>query len=285
MRRSTTARVGQWDLVERIGTGQWSEVYAARPHDCPRDRPADYAVKIACSHPSLAATCGQLLQREGSVATRVSDPHLITVLEASQDHGTCYLVMPRLHGSTVRGALDARGRLSTAHALWVARQVAQALTALHRAGWLHGDVKPGNIMVAPTGHATLFDLGFAVKLASPECQSKKVIRGTMAYTAPEVISSTAALDQSADIYSLGITLYEMLTGHVPFATDDPDILFRAHRQRPVPNPRRVVPGLARQVHALICRMLAKQSLRRPTAAELIWHLAELEIELFDDRVA
>ncbi len=284
--QSTSERhVGAWTLVEQIGLGRWSRVYAARPRDCPATWPADYAVKIAQADKSWAATSRRLLEREHIVASQVVDPHVITVLEASISETLGYLVMPRLEGSTVRAALDAHGRFSAPHALWIARQVAQALAALHTAGWLHGDVKPDNIMVSPAGHATLFDLGFALKLRSSECRTDGEIRGTMAYTAPEMISASALVDQSADIYSLGITLYEMLTGQIPFPSRQMETLLRAHLEEPLPNARRAVPSLPSEVQRLIKRMTAKQPLRRPSADELVWQLAELEIEVFDDRVA
>ena len=96
-------------------------------------------------------------------------PHLIAVLSAQLETAPHYLVMPLLQGATLRTVLAACGPLPTPHALWIVRQIAESLAALHEAGWIHADVKPGNIHVSPSGHATLIDLGFALRRDSAEC--------------------------------------------------------------------------------------------------------------------
>ena len=101
-------------------------------------------------------------------------------------------------------------------ALWIARQVAEALEALNAAGWMHADVKPSNIRVSPAGHATLVDLGSARRPGESRSLADRPVVGTLAYMAPEMLLSTLAADIRSDIYSLGVTLYEMLTGRLPF---------------------------------------------------------------------
>jgi serine/threonine protein kinase len=276
--------LGKWELLAPVGEGEWSTVFRARPRDCPADWPADYAIKIARASGTRSCHAQTLIKREATIGRVVIHPHLIAVLSAQTDTAPHYLVMPLLQGATLRAALETCGPLPTPQALWIVRQIAGSLSALHQAGWIHADVKPGNIHVSPQGHATLIDLGFALRLDSSECAPGATLRGTMKYTAPEMISSAVPVDDRSDIYSLGITLYELLTGQPPFTDEDPGRLMLAHLQRAVPNPRRLLPGLHREVSHLLCDLLAKEPLRRPNAAELSRRLVDLEIATLEERV-
>lgn len=278
--------IGKWKLVACLGGGQWSTVYSARPRDCPDDWPADYAIKIArCGDQRERVRAEQLLAREATVGRTVVHPHLVTVFSAHLERVPPMLVMPRLPGATLEQAIVGQAPFATPHALWIVRQVAEALAALHTAGWVHADVKPGNIQVSSAGHATLIDLGFALSLGTEECAAGGSLRGSLTYTAPEMISSAVAIDQRCDIYSLGVTLFELLTGTPPFVERDPGPMMLAHMQRQIPDPRRKLPSLHRGVWELLQDMLAKQPLRRPGTQELVDRLVDLEIATFDERVA
>ena len=209
----------------------------------------------------------------------------MAVLSDHTDSSPAYIVMPLMQGAALGTALSQCGRFAAPHALWIVRQVAEALAALHRAGWMHADVKPSNIYVTRTGHATLIDLGFALKLDSPECAAGSSLRGTLTYTAPEMISSAVPGGARCDVYSLGISLYELLIGRPPFSDTDPGSLILAHLQRAVPNPRHVLPTLHRDLWQLLQDMLAKEPLRRPDAEELVQRLVDLEIATLEQRVA
>lgn len=196
--------------------------------------------------------------------------------------------MPRIEGCSVGALLEHRRReygcligaaKSLPQSVWIARQVASALAALHAAGWLHGDVKPENVLVSPQGHATLIDLGLARKLGTRECQGGEVLAGTLAYVAPEAFLPASVLTAESDIYSLGVMLYELLTGQPLFEELDPTAMALAHLRR-VPAPVSeaaldVPPPLA----LLVMRMLAKDPLRRPLASDVVRQLTRLEIEL------
>lgn len=286
-RRPTSSRVasclGEWELLGTIGSGEWSIVYQARPRDCKANWPADYAIKVARAGDARRPHADVLILREATVGRSVTHPHLVAVLQAHLATSPHYLVMPLLQGATSREAVSAMGPLPTPHALWIARQTAEALGALHAAGWLHADVKPGNIHVSPSGHATLIDLGFALQLDSDECARGAPLRGTLSYTAPEMISSAVPVDARSDTYSLGITLYELLAGQPPFADDDPGRLMLAHMQKEVPSLRRLRPGLNREVNDLVREMLAKEPLRRPSDQELVQRLIDLELATLEER--
>ena len=279
----TAACLGEWELLGTIGSGEWAIVYRARPRDCKANWPADYAIKVARAGDARRPHADMLILREATVGRSVTHPHLVAILQAHLAASPHYLVMPLLKGATAREAVAAIGPLPTPQALWIVRQTAEALCALHEAGWLHADVKPGNIHVSPSGHSTLVDLGFALQLDSDECARGASLRGTLNYTAPEMISSAVPVDGRSDTYSLGITLFELLAGQPPFADDDPGRLMLAHMQREVPSLRRTLPGLNREVNDLVREMLAKEPLRRPSDQELVQRLIDLELATLEER--
>ena len=163
--------------------------------------------------------------------------------------------------------------------VWMVRQVAAALAVLHAKGWLHGDVKPENVLVSPQGHATLIDLGLARRLGSRECQGGEVLAGTLAYVAPETFLPAARLSGEADIYSLGALLHELLTGQPMFEEADPTRLALLHLRQAPPDVREAALDVPPILARLVMRMLAKEPLRRPAASEVVRHLTRLEIEL------
>jgi serine/threonine protein kinase len=277
--------VGRWELCGLLGQGRWSQVFAGRPLEGPPDRPADYAIKLARPDATDRRIAASLIEREAAVGQQVSHPHLIAILASDLENARPHIAMPLLSGAPLAQILEAQRRLSTSAALWMVRQVAEAATELHTSGWIHCDIKPANIFVSPTGHATLFDLGFALRLGTHECAANAGIRGTLAYTAPEMISASTAVTERSDVYSLGITLFELLVGHVPFPERDSAGLARAHLSGRMPNVRRLLPSLSPEVVQLISSMLSKEPLRRPVTGELLDRLTDLEIATFDDRVA
>jgi len=236
-------------------------------------------LKADCQEDALAI---ELLQREAFVAQQVLNSHLASVLSAHVDRSPRYLVFPFLEGVTVRNALQAVGHVGVPHALWIARQVTSALDALHGCGWLHGDIKPENVLIAKSGHATLLDLGLARSLRSPSSQ-RDVLAGSLAYAPPEAFNPNVPFSPASDIYSLGILLFEMLTGRRPFAEQDAVELAAAHLVKPAPDPRCCMSQIPASVARLVRRMLAKEPLRRPATAELHDLLAASEIETFELR--
>jgi serine/threonine-protein kinase len=228
-----------------------------------------------------------MLRREVQVGTQVSHPHLAPVLDWRLSDEP-FLVMPRLEGCTVRALLQHRRReygcligaaKSLPQSVWIARQVASALAALHAAAWLHGDVKSENVLVSPQGHATLIDLGLARKLGSRECQAAEVLAGTLAYVSPESFLPAAVLTAESDIYSLGVMLHELLTGQPLFADLDSTAMALAHLRQVPPLISEVALDVPPPLALLVMRMLAKDPLRRPLAREAVRQLTRLEIEL------
>ncbi|HEX4148403.1 MAG TPA: serine/threonine-protein kinase [Pirellulales bacterium] len=270
-------RLGRWELTSAIGEGALCRVYRARPAAA-RERPAGYAVKVLRErwqhHPAAIAT----IAREAEVGRAVSHPHLGSVLDARCGGPPYFVVMPCLAGTTLDRLLAA-GPLPLAASLWYARQTAEALAALDAAGWMHGDVKPANVLVGPDGHVTLIDLGFARRPGEIGSVLDRCVLGSIHYLAPETFVSALRLDIRSDIYSLGVMLYELLTGRRPFEGRDLAAIGKAHRHQRPRNLRSLVPELPSGVASLVHRMLAKEPLRRPQSPDRLVHrLAGFEID-------
>jgi len=276
--------MGQWELVAQAAQGSLAEVYRARAADSPPDRPAAYAVKILRPRWADDPQAVRLLLREAVAGRSVSHPHLISILAARIGRAPRFVVMPWLEGATLRRRLPSSGTLDLPESLWIARQIAEALDALHAAGWMHGDVKPSNIFISPEGHATLLDLGFARRSDEIGSAADRFVTGTCNYLAPEMIISAVRADIRSDIYSLGVVLFELFSGSLPFEGRNLAELAGAHcRSTPV-DLGRLAPQLPGDAARLVRRMLAKDPLRRPqTPRELINQLATLEIATFSER--
>jgi serine/threonine protein kinase len=200
--------------------------------------------------------------------------------------------MPWLEGKSLEHWLEAGRDFELPVVLWIARQAAQGLAALDAAGYTHGDIKPSNMFFDARGHVTLLDLAFArrrdesVASILPRDRS---IAGTGHYLAPEHFLAHAPQhlpDVRSDIYSLGVVMYQLLTGELPIDGRTLEEVARAHKQR-TPRPlRSLAPHVPGNVAALVQSMLAKDPLRRPhSAEELIRSLVRLEIQTFNERAA
>ncbi len=294
-------RVRQWELVNLAAQGGLAKIFRARPAGSPPNQPALYALKMLLPDWQNDPQAVRLLQREALVGQSVSHPHLVPILSANIQQPPRFVVMPWLEGKTLQQRLDAGGpsgdrpnfcrndgtvpfKFDLPQALWIARQTAEALEALHKAGWMHGDVKPSNIMLSPDGHATLLDLGFARRTDEAGSAVDRCVLGTFHYIAPEFLTSAIRADVRSDIYSLGAVLFRILAGRLPFEGADLAELATKHKQSLPPELRRVAPHLPADVARLVHRMLSKDPMRRPqTPRELIENLARLEIETFSER--
>ncbi len=275
-------RLGPWQLVKPLGEGNFTRVYLARPADGPQSQPAAYVVKVLRKEWWRDPQAIEMQRREAWVGSKASHPNLLPVLSASVEDPPFYLVTPKLDGATLAQLILDRGRLGVPLALWIARQVAEGLTALlDSTGMIHTDVKPANILVSPTGHATLIDFGFVQTPAEASQWATRPLAGTLAYIAPEMVTSALAAGPQADIYSLGVTLYEMLTGLRPWNTDNPAELAALHREAKPADIREQRPEVSQPIADLVHAMLAKNPLRRPgSTRELATRLVRLEIESF-----
>jgi serine/threonine protein kinase len=271
-------RVKPWELVELAAEGTLTQIYRARPAGSPADRPAAYAVKMLRPAWRDDARAAGLLRREATVGRSVSHPHLVAVLSASMSAAPQYLVMPWLSGKTLAARLQSQGRIDLSAALWIGRQVAEALAALEAAGWMHGDVKPSNVFLSSEGHVTLLDLGFARRIDRPDSLGERFVTGTCNYMAPELLGDTPMADVRSDLYSLGVVLFEMLSGRRPFEASDSAELAGQHRGASVPRIESLVDGLPPEAASLVYQLLAKTpDDRLQTAEAAVARLTALEI--------
>ena len=258
-------RVRQWELVEFVAQGSLAGIYRARPVGTPADRPATYAVK-------MLRPCWQ------------NDPDAIRLLRREAVVGPPSGVMPWLAGASLQARLAAGQQFDVPKTLWIARQAAEALDALHAAGWIHGDVTPGNIHVSPSGHVTLIDLSFARRGDELGSAADRPIMGTCSFIAPELFTSALRADIRSDLYSLGVVLFEMLSGRLPYPGTDLAELATQYRQSSPAELARLAPHIPREVVALVQRLIAHEPLRRPQSPrELIERLISLEVGTFSQR--
>ncbi len=289
--QTSLGRLGPWQLVRLLSEGNLSRVYQARPADSLANqlaagespwRPAAYAVKVLRNEWWRDPQAIEMQRREAWVGSRVSHPNLLPVLSASVQQPPFYVVTPKLEGESLAALVTRRGPLEVPLALWIARQVAEALDALYSAtGMIHTDVKPDNIVVSPSGHATLLDFGLAQTPDEATDWATRPLAGTLAYIAPEMVTSALAADGRSDLYSLGVVLYEMLAGRRPWDSDDPAELATLHREAKPTDLVELRPDAPEAVSELVHTMLAKDPLRRPTsAADVAARLTRLEINCF-----
>jgi serine/threonine-protein kinase len=278
-------------LVRLLHESEVSRVYLARPADAGGQQAANYVVKMLRKEWWRDAQAIEMQRRAAWLGQKLSHPHLLPVLSAQVQAAPFYFVTPLIPGHPLDQILQ-QGESATARrlplpiTLWIARQVAEALAVLHTSvGMVHADIKPSNVLVAGDGHATLIDLGFAHAPSEAQHWSRRAVLGTLSYTAPEAVTSCLATTPASDLYSLGVMLYEMIAGTLPFQASAPDQLVRLHRETQPPCIRRAVPQLPAGVALLIQRLLAKDALRRPeSAAEVVEELTRLEIDSFSHRV-
>ena len=267
-------RIPGYELLAPLGGGPLTCVYQAR--DCASDTAC--AVKVLREDWEDQPTAIKLLQREARAGLLVRHPHLVRLLYAHVLAPPYFLVMDLLGGESVRRRLRRDYRLDLASTIWIVRQTAEALAALHRAGFLHGDVKPDNVRLVGDGTALLIDLGFAHRPGENDALLRQgYILGTANYLAPELCRPEPTDNLGSDLFSLGVMLFEMLTGRLPYPPGTLAQTFRRHSCDPPADIRQHAGPLPEDLAVLVEGLLSRHPENRPQAAAVVRQLIPQEI--------
>ncbi len=244
--------VGPYRIIEQLGQGGMATVFKA--YHAALDR----YVAIKVLHPAFKEDPNFLarFRREARIVANLDHPHIVPVYDFSEHEGMPYLVMRYVEGQTLKARL-AESSLSREQILRIIKLAGEALAYAHEQGVLHRDIKPSNIMLTPAGGVYLTDFGLARIAQSGETTlSRDMMIGTPQYISPEQAKGEE-LDACTDIYSLGVVIFELLTGQVPFSGDTPYAVVHNHIYSPLPLPRKIAPDLSMDTERVILKALAK----------------------------
>ena len=250
----------RYEILEELGRGGMGIVFKARDRRLGRIVALKRLPDDLRNHPKAV----ELFLREARAAAALNHPNIVTLFDAGQDGDTYYITMELLEGLPLQQILRQRGRLGPRDAARLGLQIANGLHYAHAQRIVHRDIKTGNLFFTRSKTIKIMDFGLA-KMVEEVRRASTVIGGTPYYMAPEQ-SLGEAVDHRADLYALGVTFYELLTGRVPFR--DGDVAFH-HRHTPVPDPRELVAEIPPAWAELILRMLAKQPGERPESAAAV----------------
>ena len=268
----------RYEVLEKIGTGGMSVVYKAKDHKLNRF----VAIKILKQEFSDNANFVSKFRVEAQATAGLMHPNIVNVYDVGDEHGMYYIVMELVDGITLKKYIEKKSRLSVKEAVSIAIQVAMGLEAAHRNHIIHRDIKPQNIMISKDGKVKVTDFGIAKAATSNTITSN--VMGSVHYTSPEQARGGYS-DERSDIYSLGITIFEMLTGRVPFNGETTVAIAIKHIQEPMPSPREFVPDIPVSVERIVLKCCEKSPDRRyQNISELISDLKQSLIHPDEDFV-
>ena len=268
MLKSGTFLQNRYEIISCIGSGGMADVYKAKDHKLNRN----VAVKVLKQEFRDDKTFLSKFRIEAQSAAGLSHPNIVNVYDVGEDHGINFIVMELVEGITLKTYIGKKGRLSVREATSIAMQVATGLEAAHNNGIIHRDVKPQNILISMDGKAKIADFGIARAASSNTINSS--VMGSVHYSSPEQ-SRGGYSDAKSDIYSMGITMYEMVTGRVPFDGDTTVEIALRHLQEEIPSPRKYTPDLPFSTEQIILKCTQKSPDRRyARMSELIRDLKE-----------
>jgi serine/threonine protein kinase len=260
--------IGDYELLDKIADGGMGAVYRARQISTGMQ----VALKLVARHLAKNRVLMQRFRQEYNAAAAINHPNVVRALDFGFHLEAPYMVMEYVEGETLGQRVEREGRIPSQEAVQIISQIAQALHKAHKNGLIHRDVKPDNILLTPTGQAKLADLGL-VKEVDAELNLTRTGRGlgTPHFMAPEQFRDAKNVDLRCDIYSLGATLYTMVTGEVPFRLLGPLDTWIRKLDNKLPSPRALVPGLSERLDWAIQRAMSADRAQRPSTC---WEFLE-----------
>jgi len=244
---------GRYELSHLVARGGMAEVY--RAHDRLLDRPV--ALKVLFPELSVDRAFVERFRREAQAAANLSHPNIVPVFDWGEDGGTYFIVMEFIDGRALSSILRTAGPMHPDRAAEIGADVAIALAYAHRHGVIHRDVKPGNVLITEDGIVKVTDFGIARAINTEESLTQTgAVMGTATYFSPEQAEGMG-VDARSDIYSLGVVLFEMVTGRPPFMGDTPVAVASKHVRENPPTPREINPSVPPDLEAIILKCLAK----------------------------
>ena len=269
----------RYEIIEQIGTGGMADVYKAKCHKLNRY----VAIKVMKSEFSQDKTFVSKFWAEAQSAAGLTNPNVVNVYDVGVENGIYYIVMELVEGVTLKKYIEKRGKLPYKEAVSIAIQVANGMDAAHKHNIVHRDIKPQNIIISKEGKVKVTDFGIA-KVASTATINTSASMGSVHYISPEQARGGYS-DERSDIYSLGITLFEMLTGTVPFDGDTAVSVAVQHIQDTIPAPSQLVEGIPVSVDKIVLKCTQKKTDRRyQSAYDLIVDLKKSLVMPEDDFV-
>ncbi|MFH8804669.1 Stk1 family PASTA domain-containing Ser/Thr kinase [Streptomyces sp. NPDC017936] len=270
---------GRYRVDARIAVGGMATVYRAV------DTRLDRILALKVMHPTLAtdASFVERFIREAKSVARLDHPNVVQVFDQGADGSYVYLAMEYIAGCTLRDVLRERGALQPRAALDILEPVLAALGAAHRAGFVHRDMKPENVLIGDDGRVKVADFGL-VRSVDTVTSTTGAVLGTVSYLAPEQVEQ-GTTDARVDVYACGVVLYEMLTGEKPHDGDSPAVVLYKHLHEDVPPPSAVVPGLAYELDELVASATARTPDVRPhDAVALLGQVREARGALAEEQL-
>ena len=265
---------GRYEVLKRVGSGGMADVYMAKDHKLNRN----VAVKVLKSEYVEDEKFLKKFETEAQAVARLSHPNIVNVYDVGIEDGINYIVMELAEGMTLKEYIRRKGYLSPKETVEISLQIASAISHAHKNHIIHRDIKPQNILVSEIGNVKVTDFGIAKATSSNTVTSTATAMGSVHYISPEQAKGRFC-DEKSDIYSLGITMYEMVTGHVPFDHENGVTIALMHLQNEITPPSQVRDGIPDSLEKIILKCtMKKPEDRYQTADELI---ADLKL-VFED---
>lgn len=264
----------RYELLEHIGSGGMAEVYKAK--DLILERLV--AVKILNSQYAGDTEFVQRFHREARGAARLSHPNIVGVYDVGEDDGRHYIVMELVEGQTLKNMIAEKGKLDVEEALHIAKKIAAALEMAHKNNLVHCDIKPHNILVTANGAVKVADFGIARAVSSSTLTYNDTVVGSVHYFSPEQAKGTAITPKS-DVYSLGVVLYEMLTGQLPFDGSTPVGIALKHLQEDALSLRSIDESIPGKIDMIVMRAMDKNRDNRPDSTAMFKMIEAVEKEV------